>query len=319
MRHLYELAYMLLTLGVDAIRVLRLGLRSPAALTAENLFLRKQLALYQARHVKPKRATNATRFTLVWLSRWFDWQPALAIVQPETFSRWCRQGGGLWWCWKSQPGRPPIPMELQGLIRQMARDNLTWGQRRIANELRLKLGLQVSPRTVRKYTPRHLGRAPGQHMPSQRWRTFLRNHARALIVNSVSGVQAWSEWIRRHLPWWKGHSIASEWQGSVQIDTMFLSLLHETVGVPTACSPDIVDVINVDERSPPDGRPPSAHDPRTAVRATPADTLDVCPVVAARYGWHRASPHVPSAAPLSKDGIRGIPWRRAAGQSGQTE
>src|SRR5262245_40847343 len=146
-RHLGQLADTLLTLGVDTIGFLRLWLRSPAALAAENLILRKQLALYQARHVKPKRATNATRFTLVWLSRWFDWQPALAIVQPETFSRWCRQPGGLGWFWKSQPGRPPIPMELQALIRQMARDNLTWGQRRIANELQLKLGLQVSPRT----------------------------------------------------------------------------------------------------------------------------------------------------------------------------
>ena len=54
----------------------------------------------------------------------------------------------------------PDPPELQALIRQMARDNLTWGQRRIANELRLKLGLQVSPRTVRKYMPQHLDRAP---------------------------------------------------------------------------------------------------------------------------------------------------------------
>jgi hypothetical protein len=47
----------------------------------------------------------------------------------------------------------PIPRELQALIRQMARDNCPWGQQRIANELRLKLGIQVSPRTVRKYIP----------------------------------------------------------------------------------------------------------------------------------------------------------------------
>jgi hypothetical protein len=312
MRHLCQLAYMLLTLGVDAIRVLRLGLRSPAALAAENLFLRRQLALYQARHVHPKRANDATRFTLVWLSHWFDWQQALTVVQPQTFMRWRRHGGGVFWNWTTRPGRPRIPVALQGLIRQMARDNLTWGQRRIANELQLKLGLEVSPRTVRKYMPRHLGRAPGQHMPSQRWRTFLRNHAHALIINSVSGVQAWSAWIRRHLSWWTDHSITSKWQGSVQIDVLFLSLLHETGWVPTAWAPDTVDVISVDERSPPDGRPPCAHDPATAVQATPADTLDGYPVVAANGWWRRAGPRVPSAAPLSKDRIRGIPWRRAA-------
>jgi hypothetical protein len=77
----------------------------------------------------------------------------------------------------------------------LARDNFTRGQKRIANELLLKLGLRVSPRTVRKYTPPRLDRAPGHRVPSQRWRTFLRNHARGLIISGVSmdltrGVQA---------------------------------------------------------------------------------------------------------------------------------
>jgi hypothetical protein len=36
----------------------------------------------------------------------------------------------------------------------MALENASWGEERIANELVLKLGLRVSPRTVRKYTPR---------------------------------------------------------------------------------------------------------------------------------------------------------------------
>ena len=57
-----------------------------------------------------------------------------------------------------RPGRPPIPADLQALIRRMALENPTWGQERIANELLLKLGLRVSPRTVRKYMPRRLDR-----------------------------------------------------------------------------------------------------------------------------------------------------------------
>src|SRR5215468_7905624 len=64
----------------------------------------------------------------------------------------------------------------------MARDNLTWGQERIANELLLKLGLRVSPRTVRRYMPKPLDRRPGQRATSQRWRTFVRNHAQAIIA-----------------------------------------------------------------------------------------------------------------------------------------
>jgi hypothetical protein len=50
------------------------------------------------------------------------------------------------------------------------------GQGRIANERRLKLGLRVSLRTVRKYMSSHLGRAPGKRVPAQRWCTLLRNH-----------------------------------------------------------------------------------------------------------------------------------------------
>src|SRR5207302_8831804 len=139
----------LLTLLVDVVRFLRLCLRPPSALAAENLCLRKQLALYQERHIKPRPATNAVRCTLLWLARWFDWRQALAVVQPATFIRWHRQGFRLFWRWQSQSGRPPIPADLQALIRRMAQDNPSWGEERIANELLLKLGLRVSPRTIR--------------------------------------------------------------------------------------------------------------------------------------------------------------------------
>jgi transposase InsO family protein len=64
----------------------------------------------------------------------------------------------------------------------MARENRTWGEERIANELWLKLGLHVSPRTVRKYLPKPLDRGRGKHTASQRWRTFVRNHAQAMIA-----------------------------------------------------------------------------------------------------------------------------------------
>ncbi len=86
-----------------------LGVTSHAQLAAENLFLRKQLALYQERHVKPKRPDPATRVVLVVLSRLLDWRALLTVVQPDTLIRWHRQGWRLLWRWKSRPGRPPIP------------------------------------------------------------------------------------------------------------------------------------------------------------------------------------------------------------------
>jgi hypothetical protein len=56
---------MLGVLLVDVAHLLRLSLRSRTALVAENLFLRKQLALYQERHGKPRRATATTRCVVV--------------------------------------------------------------------------------------------------------------------------------------------------------------------------------------------------------------------------------------------------------------
>jgi putative transposase len=182
LRHLMPLTCTLLRFLYDASYYLLLCLRPAPVLAAENLFLRKQLALYHERNIKPRRATNATRITLVWLARWFDWRQALAVVQPETFLRWHRQGFRLFWRWKSRPGRPPLPPELQTLIRRMARENPTWGEERIANELLLKLGLRVSPRTVRKYMPKRVDYGRGKRATSQRWQTFVRNHAQAIVA-----------------------------------------------------------------------------------------------------------------------------------------
>jgi len=156
-----------------------LSARSRTALAAENLFLRKQLAFYQERKVVPRRFDNVTRFILVLLSHGFAWKDALVNVTPKTFIVWHRAGFRLFWRWKSRPGRPRLPPELRTLIRAMARDNPGWGEERIANELLLKLGIQISPRTVRKYMPK---RPQGQPRGDQRWSTFVANHAKAIVA-----------------------------------------------------------------------------------------------------------------------------------------
>jgi putative transposase len=148
---IYRVISLLLALVQDALRFLLLGTRSKAALKAENLFLRKQLALYLERQVKPRRASDATRLSMVMLARLFAWQNALVNVRPETFLDWHRKGFRLFWRWKSRPrGRPRVPQEIRDLIRRMARENRTWGEERIADELLLKLGISLSPRTVRR-------------------------------------------------------------------------------------------------------------------------------------------------------------------------
>jgi hypothetical protein len=114
---------------------------------------RKQLALFEERKAQPHRANDAVRFVMSALGRLFDWRNALRVVKPNTFVfvRWHRKGFRLFWRWKSRPrGRPRLPGNLQELIRRMAAENL-WGEARIADELRLKLGIGVAPRTVGKY------------------------------------------------------------------------------------------------------------------------------------------------------------------------
>lgn len=106
LRTLLQLMRTLLSLLYDGLRFLGLCLRPSPVLAAENLFLRKQLALYQERQQSPRRATKATRLALVWLGQWCDWRQVLTVVQPKTFLHWHRQGFRLFWRWKSQAGRP---------------------------------------------------------------------------------------------------------------------------------------------------------------------------------------------------------------------
>jgi len=65
-------------------------------------------------------------------------------------------------------------------LSEIAAANVTWGEERIANELNLKLGIRVSPRTVGKYL--RTGRPPRTPDPKQRWLTFVCNHAQVIVA-----------------------------------------------------------------------------------------------------------------------------------------
>lgn len=161
--------------------------RSHSALVAESLFLLRRSSLFQERKTKLRRADDSSRWLMASLSRFFPWCGALVNVKAETLTRWHRKGFRIFWRWKSKPtGRPPPPEVIQRLIREMAVENVTWGDKRIADELKLKLAIGVSPRTVGKYLqqagPR---RAPD---PQQRWLTFIRNHAKAIVACDFSTV-----------------------------------------------------------------------------------------------------------------------------------
>src|SRR5262249_15164303 len=123
-----------------------------AALLAENLALRQQLAILHRTTPRP-RLRWWDRCFWVWLSKWWpDWRSALLIVKPAIVLRWHRAGFRRFWTWISRrkSGRPMVPAAVRALIRQMSRDNPLWGAPRIQAELCL-LGHKVAESTVAKY------------------------------------------------------------------------------------------------------------------------------------------------------------------------
>jgi transposase InsO family protein len=173
---LFQIVLLLLT---DLIALTALAFRQRRATAAEILVLRRQIALYTERGIKPRRIDPVTRISLALLSRFCNWRDALVVVRPETMLRWHRAGWKLLWRLKSRSGRPPIPLEIRALIRRMANENPSWGEERIANEMLVKLGIRVSPRTVSKYLPQRPPRRPRRDL---RWSTFLRLHAQGIIA-----------------------------------------------------------------------------------------------------------------------------------------
>jgi len=71
-------------------------------------------------------------------------------------------------------GRPPVSSELAAFVRTLALANPLWCSPPIHGEW-LKLGLEVSQRTVARLIPRR------PKPPSQSWRTFLHNHLADLV------------------------------------------------------------------------------------------------------------------------------------------
>jgi transposase InsO family protein len=153
--------------------VLAAPFKSKNRFEAENAVLRHQLIILRRKMQGRVRLTDNDRWFFVQLYRWFpSILTVLTIIQPETLVRWHRAGFRCYWRWKSRSrgGRPQIETDLRALIRQMSMENPLWGAPRIHGEL-LKLGLDVAQSSVAKYMVKRHG------LPSQGWRTFLRNHA----------------------------------------------------------------------------------------------------------------------------------------------
>jgi hypothetical protein len=91
-------------------------------------------------------------------------------MKPETVKRWHTRAYRLFWRWRSRPGRPPIPNEMQDLIRRLSRENPLWGPGRIRDVL-LLLDQRLLERLLAEclnhyyHTARH-HQGPGGEKPS---------------------------------------------------------------------------------------------------------------------------------------------------------
>src|SRR5919198_4523951 len=133
--------------------VLRLLIRhrgSEFARDVELLVLRHQLVVLGRQQQRPLLRPSDRAF-LAALTRVLPQSRRRGlIVTPQTLLRWQRELVRRKW---TQPrrsaGRPPVEDRIGQLVLRFARENPGWGYPRIAGEL-LKLGLRVSPSTVRR-------------------------------------------------------------------------------------------------------------------------------------------------------------------------
>jgi hypothetical protein len=159
-------------------------LRSRVAKDAKVLALRHENAVSR-RQIARARYEPADRIWLAALSRLVPrerWREAFAVT-PTTLSRWHRELVKHKWTFaqhRRRPGRPSTAPTVKQLIPRLARENSSWGHRRIQGEL-ARLGYSIAPSTVREI-PHAAGIDPAPRRSGPTWHQFLSAQAHGIIA-----------------------------------------------------------------------------------------------------------------------------------------
>jgi putative transposase len=160
----------------------------------EILLLRHELAILRR---QPRRAPfrPVDRAILAALARALPRSAWTSLsVSPTTLLRWHRQLVKRRWTYpRRQPGRPRLDRGVEALVLRLARENPSWGYRRIVGELR-GLGISISATSVRTIVIRH-GLRPAPQLDELSWRNFLRHHAATTIACDFFTVE--TAWLKR--------------------------------------------------------------------------------------------------------------------------
>jgi putative transposase len=173
---------LLYLLFCQALRWLALLARSSAAKEAELLILRHEVVVLR-RQVSRPRVDWADRAVLAGLARLLPRPTRRGLfVRPETLLRWHRDLVRRRWSYPHQRGRPALAAELRPLVLRLAKENPTWGYRRIHGELcRLGYKGRIGASTV--WTILHrAGVDPAPMRSAVSWRQFLRAQAKGVLA-----------------------------------------------------------------------------------------------------------------------------------------